>query len=261
MILLLGGTADTEPVARALLGLGRSVLVSTVTDYPLTLSSHPGIQRRFGALHSVSLGELIREHGIVAIVDATHPYAEIIGPLSRRVAGEQGIPYFRFLRPKTEVTGEAVFYAKDHLEAARMVCAFERSVLLTVGTKNIDVYVEAAQRTKTPLYARVLDRQDSIDTCLSSGLPSEAIISGKGPFTTLHNIELIQRFNIGVLVTKDGGVAGGMKEKLEAARKTDCRLVIVDRPRTKEVYVYSDIDSMMSALKKLPLSARTTTPT
>jgi precorrin-6x reductase len=41
VILLLGGTSDTDPIAQALVSRGQEVRVSTVTDYPLTLTSHP----------------------------------------------------------------------------------------------------------------------------------------------------------------------------------------------------------------------------
>ncbi len=251
MILVLGGTADTDPVTRALLERGQSVLVSTLTDYPLTLTPHPDLKRRFGALDECALRELVRKHRIVAVVDATHPYTEVIGPLSRKAATDVGIPYFRFLRPESRVEKSDAFHADGHPSAARIACSFEKPILLTIGSKNVGVYTQAASPKMIPLYARVLNRADSIHACLAQGVLPEAVIAARGPFTALDNISLIHRFQIGVLVTKESGEAGGMEAKIEAAEKTDCRLVIVDRPGGGENVAYSDVKSMISAIFKI----------
>jgi precorrin-6A/cobalt-precorrin-6A reductase len=246
MILLLGGTTETDSVSRALASRGKWVMVSTATDYPLTLTAHPMVLRRCGALDAEVLHRLIRKNGIVAVVDVTHPYAEVIGPLSRRVAADFGIPYFRYMRPGARIGQTDAYHANGHPAAARIACSFHEPVLLTVGSKNIEVYVRAAEENAVPLYARVLDRQQSIDACYENGLPPEATIATKGPFTVKDNIALIRQFDIGVLVTKESGAAGGIHAKVAAAKTTGCRLVVVDRPRAADVNVYDTIDTMIS---------------
>jgi precorrin-6A/cobalt-precorrin-6A reductase len=248
VILLLGGTSDTDPIARALVSRGQKVLVSTVTDYPLTLMNHTMIQKRTGALDEDSLRQLLGAYRIVAIVDATHPYTELIGLLSRRVAEECAIPYFRFMRPESRLGRTNAFYADGHLAAARIACSFNRPILLTIGSKKVGPYVQAAREGDIPLFIRVLDRSDSIDTCLSEGAHAENIIAGKGPFTVEDNLALIRRFDIGVLVTKESGEAGGVKEKVEAADSAGCRLVVVSRPQTTETDTYVGIDTLISEI-------------
>ena len=110
-----------------------------------------------------------------------------------------------------------------------MAFSFAKPVLLTTGSNNLSPYVEQATRTGLLLVARVLPREDSISACLRAGLPRERIITGKGPFTVEANREHIRRFNIGVLVTKDSGAAGGVPEKLRAARLESCQVVVVQR--------------------------------
>ena len=250
MILLLGGTADTDPIARALVSRGQKVLVSTATDYPLALPPHRNVERRVGALDEETLRHLITRRGISALVDATHPYAEIIGPMSFAIARDLAIPYFRFLRPQTRMIAKAAQVANNHEEAARIAFSFEKPVLLTVGSKNIGIYIETARRKSLPVYMRVLNRKASIDACYAQGVSPEAIVAAKGPFTALENIALIRRFEIGVLVTKDSGAAGGMPEKVDAAKETQCSLVVINRPRRKEIDGYSDLESMLSVLFK-----------
>jgi precorrin-6x reductase len=50
-------------------------------------------------------------------------------------------------------------------------------------------------------------------------------------------------------VTKDGGAAGGVPEKLEAARREGCEVVVVARPIEKILVgcVFSDIGSLVDS--------------
>jgi precorrin-6A/cobalt-precorrin-6A reductase len=251
VILLLGGTSDTNPLAGALVTRGFSVLVSTMTDYPLSLREHPLILKRKGALEYDSLCRLVRERGIVAVVDATHPYTGAIGVLSRRVAAVFKIPYFRFLRPETAIPKKCAHFAKGHAEAARIVSTLRVPVLLTIGSKNLGVYVQRVAKAKIPLIVRVLDRQESINACRDLGIPASHIIAGQGPFSVDDNIAHIHRFNIGVLVTKDSGKEGGMLEKIETSTKCNCALVVVKRPAGMPDEVFTDVQSLVSAVSQL----------
>jgi precorrin-6A/cobalt-precorrin-6A reductase len=71
LILLLGGTSDSAPLAEALAQRGYQVLVSTATATELNVGQHPAIQRRCGVLDKAAMLSLIQEKSIQAIVDAT----------------------------------------------------------------------------------------------------------------------------------------------------------------------------------------------
>ncbi len=258
MILLLGGTADTDPIARSLVSLGAPVQVSTATDYPLQLPNHPLVERRCGALDEQGLRRLIMERGVRAVIDATHPYTELIGPLARAVTAELGVPCFRFLRPPVIGSHAApsspassptpvVLRAPDHDQAARMAFSFGYPVLLTIGSRNLGLYTAAARASAVPLHARVLDQDASIEACLSNGIHRSHIIAGRGPFSVKENTTLIYRLQIGVLVTKDSGSAGGVSEKLAAAARTGCRVVMVQRPPAPDG-VFEEIAALTDAV-------------
>ena len=250
VILLLGGTGDSAPIVRALARRGLRVLVSTVTDHPLTLPSHPAVERRVGAFDDASLSRWVEARGVLAIVDATHPYAEVIGPIGRRIAEKHRIPYFRFTRPPTPALSKVVSIAESHARAAQIACGFGGPVLLTVGSKHLGDYVREANRVSVPLFVRVLDRKESVDACLALGLSSTAVIAARGPFTVEENIAHIRHFGVGVLVTKESGAAGGVAEKLAAAERTGCRVVVVERPRECEKESHTDVEEMVAAILK-----------
>ncbi len=207
MILLLGGTGETASLAEKLANMGYRVLVSTATDIPLEVTRCPGISRRTGPLEAPEIAELIHACKILGIVDATHPYAVRIRETARQIAERMGIPYITYIRPEGFQGGEKVILASDHEEAARMACSFQRTILLTIGSRNLGVYVREAARAGLSLAARVLPHSTSLQACRSAGLDEKFIIKGRGPFSVEENRAAIQKTGAGVLVTKDGGDA------------------------------------------------------
>ena len=100
MILLIGGTSETAPLASGLAVAGYEVLVSTATDSRLNVGDHPRISRRAGRLDEEGLVAIGKEKGIRAIVDAAHPYAEVAHAAAHNAAKRLGIPCLVFRRPE-----------------------------------------------------------------------------------------------------------------------------------------------------------------
>ena len=71
---------------------------------------------------------------------------------------------------------------------------------------------------------------ESLAACRREGVPPGHITAMMGPFSHRLNLALMEQFSISVLVTKDGGRAGGMPEKLSAAREHGARVVVIRRP-------------------------------
>jgi precorrin-6A/cobalt-precorrin-6A reductase len=230
VILLLGGTSETAPVATALAEAGYRVLVSTATAVPLELGSHPRIAHRQGRLSESDMIALVAAWRIRAIADVTHPYAAEVRRIAARVAERCAIPYLTYLRPAAPDQAEGVRMVGSHDEAARAACEKGKPVLLTIGSTHVGPYAAAARRNAIRLVARVLDEGAAVAACRKAGLNEACIVTGRGPFTTEETRAIIRRFGIGVLVTKDSGDAGGVPEKLAAARLEGCAVVMVERP-------------------------------
>lgn len=250
MILLLGGTSETALLATAMAEAGYRVLVSTATDVALDVGNHPGIHRRAGRLNEDAMAALVRELDIVAILDATHPYATLVQATAQKIAELLTIPYFRWLRPETIIEDKNVLFAADHRHAAGIACSFGRPVLLTTGSKNLEPYVHEACGVGVPLIVRVLDRPESVEACRRAGIDELSIISGRGPFSKEENLAVIRKFDIGVLVTKDGGIPGGVRPKIEAAQMENCQVVIVRRPEHHEKMVFDSVRNLLEAVSR-----------
>ena len=181
-ILLLGGTSETAPLAEALAAEGFPVLVSTATDVPLNIGRHPHIRSRTGPLDEAQLTRLIEAEGVRAILDATHPYAEIIGNQARAISQKINLPYLRWLRPAALSDEIGILSAADHTEAAALAFSLGAPVLLTIGSKNLEPYVRESRRTGVPVMARVLDHPNSRAACRKLGLLLGSSPPGQRPF-------------------------------------------------------------------------------
>lgn len=254
MILLLGGTSDTAPLADLIVAAGFRVLVSTATDYPLDKGTHPSISHRAGRLDRDGLISLIRSESIRAVVDATHPYAEAVSIAAREAARITNVPRLTFVRPAAVGDGPGLFFAETHIEAAEAAFASGGPVLLTIGANNLAPYARQAKKTGSPFAARILPRAESRAAALKAGAPEACLIPAKGPFSMEETAELIRERGIRVIVTKDGGTASGVLEKLEAARQEGCRIIVVRRPRppasSPPGTSFSTYESLVEALLK-----------
>ena len=231
MILLLGGTSETAALAAALAAAGYRVVVSTATEAPLELPAHPLVSRRCGRLDATAMTNYLRDSSTSALVDAAHPYATETHANAEQAARAAAIPYFRWCRAESALDGlEGVAVAIDHEEAARTAFSFGHTVLLTIGSRNLEPYAREAARTGLGVFARVLPLEESLEACRRAGLPEAAILAARGPFSVEENRAAIRLAGAGTVVTKDGGIEGGLPAKIEAARIEGCRLVAIRRP-------------------------------
>ncbi len=254
MILLFGGTSETAGIATALAEKGYKVLVSMATDAPLEIGDHPAIKRRCGRLDETAIVELIRRESIRVVVDGSHPYAVALHATVAAAAQQAKVLCFRYQRETTAITGEdGIYFVDNHDEAAALAVKLAVPVLLTTGSRQLTPYIDLLRKHNIPLYARVLPHPESEQACNLAGLPPESRIIGRGPFGEAENCQLIRSKNIGVLITKDSGSKGGVAEKLAAARKENCRVIIIQRPLEKIGYsqVFSDVEKLVHAVSEV----------
>lgn len=250
MILLLGGTSETGMIADALLRAGHRVVVSTATDIPLNIPKDPRIALRKGRLDEEGLFRLLGETAVTLVVNATHPYAEQAHRAAYTAAARAGIRCFRWVRPTTDLTSySGILRASSHQEAARLAAAVGYTILLTVGSKNLAPYVSEAARCGRQLIARILPEAASLETCRRAGLPAESVVAARGPFSIEDNRAILRRFGANVLVTKDGGDAGGLPAKLIAAKQEGCQVVLVMRPPEINSDQVRTVEELLQALR------------
>ena len=227
-ILVLAGTADGRHIAEELHSRGFSVYATTVTEYGSKLFAE-GLRVLVGALSLDELKGLLVEKEIEAIVDATHPFARDISLIAMQACEAMGLKYIRYERAKDPGSvGGYVVRAKDYDRAEKVLSEFD-NIFLTIGSKNLDKFVHFLHRGKK-LVARVLPDSTVIQRCEELGFGPDSIIAMKGPFSTDMNKMMFKEWGAKIVVTKDSGPAGGVIEKIEAAKDLRIPVILLERP-------------------------------
>jgi precorrin-6A/cobalt-precorrin-6A reductase len=219
MILVLGGTAEARELAAELDGAGIAV-TSSLAGRVANPRLPPGQVRVGGFGGPAALAGWLREQGVRAVVDATHPFAERISASAARACPEAGVPVLRLERPGWhERPGDRWHRVPDLAAAAQRIPQLGSRTLLTTGRQGLASFAE----TDAWFLVRCVEPPDP-------PLPvRHELLLGRGPYTLTGERALIERFEIDVVVTKDSG--GRLTEaKLDAARELGLPVIVVDRP-------------------------------
>ena len=73
----------------------------------------------------------------------------------------------------------------------------------------------------------------------------------QGPFSKEMNIEIIKKYDIDMLVTKDSGKVGGTIEKLEAAKEMGIPVIIISRPQNKEESFFESAQELIDKVSEI----------
>jgi precorrin-6A/cobalt-precorrin-6A reductase len=228
-ILLLSGTSEGPPLARALLAAGFAVR-ATVTREEARQSLFGPLLREVlveaRGFTQESLTAFLRQGEADLVLDATHPFAVRITRLALDVCRRLGIPYVRYERPDWEPPAGTVL-VDSFAEAARRLPEGAR-VLLTIGAKQLKHFAPLQDRLY--LVARVLPSVLSIQQALAAGFTPDRLLCLRPPFSREFNRAILREYRIGVLVTKASGREGGVEEKVLAAGDLGALVIMIRRP-------------------------------
>jgi precorrin-6A/cobalt-precorrin-6A reductase len=253
MILLMAGSSEAREVLPMLLEEGADVIVTTATDYPYDIDSGAAAGKfevRRGRLNVEGMVELIGDQGIDCLVDATHPFAEEASATAVKACGETDIPYVRYQRRELPLPQSHLIHPVDDADsAARAACRLGETIFLTTGSKELEVFSRLAGEEGRELLARVLPSTESIEKCLQACIKPDNIIAMKGPFSRRLNTALWAERNVDVVITKESGSAGGLKEKVDAALELGIHLVVIKRPALDYPALFDSLDGLRDFLR------------
>jgi precorrin-6A/cobalt-precorrin-6A reductase len=184
-----------------------------------------------GRRDAAGLAALIRERGVRAVIDATHPFAVAARQNTRQAAAACGVPYIRFTRPPEPLPEHPLVKAcPDFAAAAHLAVAHGPVIFLTTGSKTLSVFLAAAREAGCRLVARVLPEPEVIAACREQGLLPRDIVALQGPAGVELNEALFGAYGATVVVTKESGTLGGQGAKIQAALRLGIPVVVVRRP-------------------------------
>lgn len=230
-VLIFGGTTEGREIATYCDKLKIDTILCVATEYGKeVLPEFKTVKVSNKRLSTEEIAKLIKENNISCVIDSTHPYAYDI---SKNIESalkllEKDITFFKIKRESMDVSLEDALEFSSNFDAVNYLLNTEGNILLTTGSKEISAFSELSNR----IFPRVLPSIDSINACISAGVPSKNIIAMQGPFSMALNEAIIKEFDCKYLVSKISGRSGGFEEKIEAAKNTGCIPVII-LPKTE----------------------------
>jgi precorrin-6A/cobalt-precorrin-6A reductase len=239
-VLLLSGTSEGPPLARALLEAGFAVRATvTRAEACTTLFGSEAVAHASGSLTvevrgftEEGLSEFLARDQTDVVLDATHPFAVRITRLAHAVCVRLGIPFVRYERPDWEPPPETR-QVDSFAEAAALLPSLGRRVLLTIGAKQLKHFVPLQDRLT--LIARILPCVASLQQALAAGFTPDRLLCLRPPFSQEFNRALLREYRAEVLVTKASGREGGVVEKVLAAHELGIEVVMIRRPQGLDI--------------------------
>ncbi len=238
------GTTEGRKLIEFLSGQSVQVTACVATEYGETLLKEAdNLTVSAKRLTCEEMEQMFAAEQFDCVIDATHPYAPIVTENIADACRATGTEYLRLLRDDSGVPEDAVF-VNDVEGAVEYLNTAQGNILLTTGSKELSRYTKI-NGFEQRVYARVLPMEESLRACQSAGLAPAHILALQGPFSQEMNAAMLRSVSAKYLVTKLTGHAGGLEEKVAAARETGVKLVVIGRPPQREGVSFSDLVKLL----------------
>ena len=245
-IWLIGGTTESAQLAAAIAQAQMPCIISVTEETARSLYPDvPLLQISVGRLDLSQMAQFLLEQKIVAVLDASHPFAEVISKNAIATCNELQIPYLRYERSKLGigdwglVTGNKLIHLDSFATLVAGNYLQEQRVLLTVGYKALPLFRPWQERSI--LFARVLPSSTSIEAALGAGFTPDRLFAMRPPFSIDLEKALWRHWQISMVVTKASGAPGGEDIKRTIAEELGVNLVIINPPSVEYPKVTSDL--------------------
>lgn len=245
-ILIFAGTTEGRKLSEYLAENEINHTICVATEYgEIVLRQHPFVKVHQGRMNQEQIERFLSNGKFDVVVDATHPFAKEITYNIQAALKEMGqigisIPYLRLKRDGITERENGITYFETNEECVKALEDTEGNILLATGSKELYKYC-VSEGIKHRLYVRVLPSVESLSLCIEQGIYGKQIIAMQGPFTTEMNEAIIRQYEIAYLVTKESGVPGGYREKINAAKRTGTKIFVIGCPEEGKGYYFSEI--------------------
>jgi precorrin-6A/cobalt-precorrin-6A reductase len=246
-ILILGGTIDARMLAERLasrLDLDVTLSLAGRTASP----ARQPVPVRIGGFGGAAglAAHLLRER-IGVLIDATHPYADVISANAVAAAGESGVRFIALRRPPwVAAAGDHWTEVNNVSEAVEALGKSPRRVFVALGRNELAPFVAA------PQHIYLIRSVDPVDPPLP--LPRAIYVTARGPFTEAEDRALMAAHWIDVVVAKNSG-GSATYGKIAAARAVGVEVIMLRRPPVPEAPSVATVEEALAWLDHALTSA------
>lgn len=214
-VLLLAGTAEARAFAGAF--RHRDVrLIASLAGVTANPRMYP-CETRIGGFGGVGgLRAYLGRKGVVAVIDATHPFAIGMSRNAAMATADTATPALALVRPPWPALPNWRHFTT--LDGAVAAIPAGARVLATTGRKDVAPFL---RRDDMTVFLRSVD--------IPTGLPAHIVpVGARGPFTVGDEDAYMRHQRITHLVTRNAG--GDSRARLDAAAMLALPVHIIDRP-------------------------------
>jgi precorrin-6A/cobalt-precorrin-6A reductase len=243
-LLILGGTGDASQLAikaSAIPGIEVILSLAGRTSQPAKIN----VQTRIGGFGGIEgLVNYLKDNAIALLIDATHPYAAQISSNAATAAQICNIPHLMLVRSPWQPTKQDYWIEVENLQAAAdLLPSLAKRVFLTIGKQELSTF---AHLKDIWFLMRMID-----PPAFDMLIPKGEILLAKGTFSVAEEIELLKKYQIKAIISKNSG-GEATYAKIIAARELGLPVVMVKRPVIPE----SDTEGICVLKKRQRLAAR-----
>jgi precorrin-6A/cobalt-precorrin-6A reductase len=226
----MGGTSDARLICQQLDAAGVNYTLSVATPTGQHLAGGIRGEVRCGRMDFAAMVTWLTQNQTRWVVDASHPYAEVVSDTITRACQQVKVLLSRYQRPDQLAELEhPLLHKVSTLEAACEVAkGLGQRVLLTTGSKDLARW-RAGLAEKT-LLARVLPVADVMTQCAENGFGVTEIYAMCGPFSAEFNAAFYRQCRADVMITKASGAEGGYQEKVQPCLDAGIPCIVITRP-------------------------------
>jgi precorrin-6A/cobalt-precorrin-6A reductase len=246
-ILILGGTAEARQLAGRLAGRAGLDITLSLAGRTATPAAQPVPVRVGGFGGADGLAKYLVGERIDALIDATHPYANVISANAVEAARRSGVQLVALRRPPwIKVAGDRWIEVSDVGEAVRALGQTPRRVFVALGRNELKPFGDA------PQHYYLIRSVDPVDPPLP--LPHVGYVTGRGPFGEADDHALMAEHRIDVIVAKNSG-GTATYGKIAAARARGIDVIVLCRPPAPDGAAVETIEDAIAWLDHALTSA------
>ena len=229
LIWIIAGTSEARALIEKLAAYDVNICASVATDYGESLlAERANLQIIRKRMQYQDMLDFLHAHRPNLVIDATHPYAQIVTQNISRACRDSATTFLRLYRSEG-LCADKIIHVDTTAAAVDFLASTHGQIFLTTGSKELQEFCRLPD-FQARIHARILPMLDGLSKAMELGFSPSKIICMQGPFSTELNKAMLRACTARYLVTKNSGSNGGFAEKLEAAAELGVQVVVIGRP-------------------------------